>query len=93
MCHVLLCVGSYDPSVMRVNADGTPTTAREDALYVRKLVNGSHGKRVSSYERGDAPPPSQRALDSLGSLIAFAENAVVCRHIVSINTIFDRVSG
>ncbi|VDC05528.1 unnamed protein product [Peniophora sp. CBMAI 1063] len=56
--------------------------SREDALYVRKLVNGSHGKRVNSYEQGDAPPPSQRSLDSLGALIAFAENTVVCRHIL-----------
>ena len=66
--------------------------AREDALYVRKLVNGSHGKRVSSYERGDAPPPSQRSLDSLGALTAFAENTTVCRHIVSVHIISRYIS-
>ncbi|TFK52140.1 ATP-dependent DNA helicase [Heliocybe sulcata] len=77
----------YYQETGRAGRDGSPAKcvlfySREDACKVKKLVGMSHDKRVWAADSANDPPPSQRAVDSLGSLIDFAEAATVCRHVV-----------
>ncbi|KAN0118615.1 ATP-dependent DNA helicase [Russula decolorans] len=55
--------------------------SREDMLRVRKLVSMSHTRRQTTADRNNGPPPSQRATDSFSTLVNFAENVDICRHI------------
>ncbi|KAF8491239.1 ATP-dependent DNA helicase [Russula emetica] len=55
--------------------------SREDMLRVRKLVSMSHTRRQATADRNNGPPPSQRATDSFSTLVNFAENVDICRHI------------
>jgi len=76
----------YYQETGRGGRDGSPAKcvlfySREDVVRVRKWVSGSHAKRLEQADMMEGPMPSQRALDSLGALIAFAESVYTCRHV------------
>ncbi|EIN12531.1 ATP-dependent DNA helicase [Punctularia strigosozonata HHB-11173 SS5] len=51
--------------------------SREDALRIRKLTGDANNRRMAA----NGPPPSQRAMNSLRALEAFAESVNICRHV------------
>ncbi|KAJ7069443.1 ATP-dependent DNA helicase [Mycena amicta] len=57
------------------------TVPREDAIRLKRLIASAQTKRTTMALRVDGPEPSQRAVDSLKSLIDFAESTTVCRHV------------
>ncbi|KAJ7213916.1 P-loop containing nucleoside triphosphate hydrolase protein [Mycena pura] len=71
----------------RAGRDGSPSKcvlfySREDVIRVKRWVSSSHSRRTAVANRGDGPQPSQHALDSLTSLVQFAESTDICRHVV-----------
>ncbi|KAK7048706.1 ATP-dependent DNA helicase [Favolaschia claudopus] len=77
----------------RAGRDGSPSKcilyySREDVVRVKRWVKQSLSKRTNAAERASGPEPSQRALDSLTSLLQFAESTKICRHVVSDLSIF-----
>ncbi|KAH9931643.1 ATP-dependent DNA helicase [Epithele typhae] len=77
----------YYQETGRAGRDGLPAKcvlfySREDASRVKHFVSDSHSKRVVRAEERNGPEPSQRAADSLTSLLKFAENTTTCRHIL-----------
>ncbi|EIW81225.1 ATP-dependent DNA helicase [Coniophora puteana RWD-64-598 SS2] len=56
--------------------------SREDAYQAQRLVADSHIKRQTSAEEMNGPQPSQRSINSFSTLIDFAENVNICRHVL-----------
>ncbi|KAJ7078605.1 ATP-dependent DNA helicase [Mycena belliarum] len=76
----------YYQETGRAGRDGSPSKcvlyySREDVVRVKRWVSGSHTKRTSAADKANGPAPSQRAIDSLTSLVQFAESTEICRHV------------
>ncbi|KAI0670901.1 P-loop containing nucleoside triphosphate hydrolase protein [Trametes maxima] len=77
----------YYQETGRAGRDGLPAKcvlfySREDAKRVKHWVADSHSKRIIRAESSNGPEPSQRAADSLGTLVNYAENVHICRHVL-----------
>ncbi|KAJ7034020.1 ATP-dependent DNA helicase [Mycena alexandri] len=81
-----LYICKYGLQKGRAGRDGSPSKcvlyySREDVVRVKRWVAGSHAKRSNAADKAAGPAPSQRALDSLTSLVQFAESTDICRHV------------